>query len=453
MSLKLRLNLIVSSLLLIVMLVGIILNIVNAHQNSRAEVASAEKLALYVFDTRVLNTPDFTLQKPINSYLRLQSLRGMRHLKIEFFDTHERKVDSNLVFGTPKLNNEAPDWFINLMDLVTPKWQSQYREIRNQSTVFGQLVITPDPTYEYAEIWKQITDLFFLLCIFFVLVNLIVYWAVEQALKPTEKVLEALTNLERGNLKTRLPIFELPELTKISDKFNHMAETLEKSINHNHRLSQQLISLQEEERKSLARDLHDEFGQCLTAIHADSNAVLILAERKYPEILESSKAITKLSRHLMNLVSGLMQQLRPSTLDELGLTYALQDLVESWKSHNKGVDCKLTMDESVSVNKSEKVQITIYRLVQECLTNISRHAEASKVEVSLLAKFIESRPHGLQIYVHDNGKGFNVNNAGGFGLLGMRERVEGLGGELFIDASKDNGTTIVACFPLEDYKS
>jgi len=105
-------------------------------------------------------------------------------------------------------------------------------------------------------------------------VNLVISWAVAQALKPTENILFALNELEKGNLETRLPAFDLPELARIGRKFNHMIETLQQSITRNHKLTQQLITLQEEERKSLARDLHDEFGQCLTAIHTDASVIL-----------------------------------------------------------------------------------------------------------------------------------------------------------------------------------
>jgi two-component system sensor histidine kinase UhpB len=334
------------------------------------------------------------------------------------------------------------------MDAVTPKWQSQRREINLQGAHLGQLVITPDPSFEYAEIWKQITDLFVLLTMFFVVVNLMVAWAVGRALEPTGKILRALESLEGGDLKARLPLFELPELARIGEKFNHMVETLEQSINRNHRLSQQLITLQEEERKNLARDLHDEFGQCLTAIHADSTVVLQVAENRCPEILDSARAINRLSRHLMDLVSGLLQRLRPGVLDELGLVSALQDLVETWQLRHEAIICKLELADAIPDSLDEALQVTIYRLVQECLTNVSRHAGATEVAISVTLEAAAGQSRGLRIRVRDNGRGFDPAMADGFGLPGMRERVEGLGGSLTLQTAIEQGTAISAWLPI-----
>ncbi len=441
MNLKLRLNLIITTLLLVIMLIGTLLNIVNVRQNVRAEVESTEKLALYLFDSDILNHP---VKGASDKPFRLQSLKHMRHLKIEFHDTRGRLVDSNQVADAPRTKGEAPVWFETVMDAVTPKWQSQYREITHEGQKLGRLVITPDPRYEYAEIWKQITDLFVLLFMFFVVVNLMVAWAVGRALEPTSKILRALESLEQGDLKARLPMFELPELSRIGEKFNRMVETLEQSINRNHRLSQQLITLQEAERKSLARDLHDEFGQCLTAIHADSTVVLQVAENRCPEILDSARAVKRLSRHLMELVSGLLQRLRPGVLDELGLLAAVQDLVETWQVRHDKIACRLTLPDEIPDALDEALQITIYRLVQECLTNISRHAEASEVTIALT----RTSPNILHVEVQDNGKGFDASQADGFGLPGMRERVEGLGGSLTLQSAINRGTIISANLPV-----
>jgi two-component system sensor histidine kinase UhpB len=411
----------------------------------RAEVESTEKLALYLFDTGILNNPSVMLNHPENKPLRLQSLRHMRHVRIEFQDTSGRVLDSNRAGEPANPHDSAPDWFEHIMDRVTPKWQPQSRDIQYQGHVLGRLVITPDPTYEYAEIWKQITDLMLLLSVFFVSVNLMVSWAVGQALKPTDKILQALNSLERGDLAARLPAFDLPELARIGEKFNRMVETLQQSIQRNHRLTQQLISLQEEERKSLARDLHDEFGQSLTAINADAAVVLQLAERKYPELRDSAQAMARLSQHLMEMVGGLLQQLRPGILDELGLASALRDLVDGWQPRNDSARCTLAIADAACDGLDEATQVTVYRLVQECLTNISRHASASSVAIALSR---EPGQRALRVSVSDNGKGFDEDLVDGFGLYGMRERVEGLGGEFRLATQPGKGTEISARLPL-----
>ena len=452
MTLKLRLNLIITALLLVVMFAGAYLSLNNARQNAHAEVVSAEKLVLYLFDTAILNNPNLGQRKIANNSFHLQQLKHMRHLKIELIDSTGKVIDSNQTQDGIAFQNEAPAWFEGLLNQFTSKWEPSTRQLKYQGIILGELVITPDPTYEYAEKWKQITELLTLVLVFFVLVNLMVIWAVSQALKPTAKILDALNELENGNLEARLPTFKLPELSRIGEKFNHMVETLQQSILQNHKLTQQLITLQEEERKNLARDLHDEFGQCLTAINTDASVISKVAAKKYPELKESALAINQLSRHLIDMVSGLLQKLRPGILDELGLAPALTDLVDTWKSRNKDIVCEIKVGE-IQENIGEAMSVAIYRLVQEALTNVSRHAEATEVKIELFS-LTQSGKSGLKIVVKDNGVGLKHKNANpsswsGLGLPGMRERIEGLGGKLTIKSNA--GTEINAWIPNMPY--
>ena len=422
----------------------------NARMNTLAEIASAEKSTLTLFNSALIGAAsgNFSADSAkINnlSAFKLRQLSHMRHLKIELVDNNSRLLDSNQLASADKLSRPAPIWFVRVLNNTMPKWQPTVREFYVKDQLLGKLVITPDPTYEYAEIWKQMTELLVLLALFFICVNLMIAWAIAQALKPTESILQTLNALEKGNLAARLPHFKLPELSLIGRQFNHMIETLQHSMSQNHKLAQQLITLQEAERKNLARDLHDEFGQCLTAINTDANVILKHAKIKYPELLDSATAITKLSRHLGDLVSGLLQKLRPGVLDELGLIAALHDLVDTWKSRNEAIICHFSI-KVFEDNLTETVNLAIYRLVQEALTNISRHANASIVTIEIDAENRHQQT-GVMVKIHDNGVGFNPNNSDGFGLPGMRERVEGLGGTFTIETRLNHGTTLTAWVP------
>ncbi len=448
MTLKLRLNLLITALLLLILFAGAFLSLNNAFQNARAEVKSAEKLVLYLFDTAILNNDKINQQIIAQQTFNLQRLNQMRHIKIELFDADGRLLDSNQVTNQDA-KHEAPAWFEKLANQLTSKWQPSERTMEFDGKRVGRLVITPDPTYEYAEKWKYMSDLFKLVLVFFVLVNLMVIWAVAQALKPTERILYALNELEEGNLNTRLPNFKLAELEKIGLKFNRMIETLQSSIKKNHQLTQELMTLQEQERKSLARDLHDEFGQCLTAIHTDASVILKNSEKKYPELRQSALAITQLSKHLIDLVSGLLEKLRPGILDALGLEAAIQDTVESWQNRHPKIKMSLSLN-GLNDTLPETHNIALYRLIQECLTNITRHAKAHNVLIQI-GPMRQLGKAGLQIKVKDDGIGFNTKKTDGFGLPGMRERVEGLGGTLHIQSSTINnsGTEITAWIPIK----
>ena len=446
MTLKLRLNLIITALLLAIMFAGTLMSINNARQNTEAEVKSAEKLVLYLFDTAILNN-DTLSQKQIEKHtFNLQHLQHMRHIKIELTNEYGDVVDSNHLSQNDAAD-KAPQWFKSLLNRFSTQWKPSIRTLEYQRKVLGKLIITPDPDYEYAEKWKQLIELLTLISVFFVLVNLSVIWAVAQALKPTERILSALNALEEGKLDTRLPKFNAPELAHIGDKFNHMIAKLELSIRQNHKLTHDLISLQEQERKSLARDLHDEFGQCLTAINTDASIILKASEKKHPELRDSALAISQLSRHLTDMVTGLLQQLRPGLLEELGLQAALDDLVSTWKSRHKEVKCEVSITPIHEVLE-EANGITLYRLTQECLTNITKHSNATAVDIQLFYKR-KNQQEGLQLIVKDNGQGFNLNNTIGFGLPGMRERVEGLNGDLIINTTLGEGTEINAWIPIK----
>jgi two-component system, NarL family, sensor histidine kinase UhpB len=444
-TLKFKLNLVVSFLLMLFMLGGLIFNIYNARDNVRAEVESTEKLTLYLFDTTILNNKDLGRSGLDKRLFKLQSLRHMRHVKIEFYNEDNQLIDTNR--DDTNLNvDEAPKWFESIINLAAPKWSSKIRLVRVDEKILGRIEITPDPRYEYAEIWKQMKDAFLLVVIFFVLVNLLISFVVNVALKPTVIIHEALQNLGEGNLKSRLPEFETQELKNIGEKFNEMAGKLEYTIEQNHNLSRQLITLQEEERKSLARDLHDEFGQSLTAIQADSQAALAIAGKKCPEAVNSLEAINTISKNLMKVVGSLLHRIRPQILDELGLEVAIEDLVSQWRSRFPEVTFELTIPETLGGRLPEAFQVAVYRMVQECLTNVSRHSGATKVAITLQAK---SEPKGqkLSVSIQDNGRGFNPKKVSGFGLAGMRERFEGLGAELNIQSS-NKGTVVAALIPL-----
>jgi two-component system sensor histidine kinase UhpB len=438
-NLKLRLNLIINVLLLLVMLIGAWLMVRNAREDVRAEVESTAGLALHLLDAEILYyTSDFgwlnSENKNKGSIFRLQSLSNIRHLRIEFYDAGGRLRDSNYS-AAKRTGNLPPVWFARAMDIVSSTMPPVRRPVYASGRVLGELVVTPDPTYEIAEIWHDILGLLWLTALFFVAVNAMVYWAVSRALRPVDRILKALNELEIGHLDARLPVFSLPELASISDKFNAMAQTLQSSIRNNHRLAQQMIRLQEDERKNLARDLHDEIGQCLTAIHMDASA--ILNAKRISDTHESAKAIDSVARHMLDMVHDMLQRLRPGVLEELGLTVALHELIDLWRQRNREISSTVQISDQLN-GLDESVAITVYRIVQECLTNIVRHAQAHHVAIA-----VKRTEDALTLRIQDDGVGFRADAMQtGFGLAGMRERVEGLGGTLKIGSNPGDGVLV-----------
>lgn len=445
MSLKLRLNIMITCLLLIVLLIGAVFMLINARENVRAEIESTANLALHLLDREILAFSGTPIGGPNAMPFQLASLNHIRHLRIEFFNMQGILRDTNQQGKEAANHRVPPRWFVRLMTNIDPLNYVSRTVIFGGKPV-GQLVITPDPSYEIEETWDDTKDLLAVVFIFFISVNLLVYFAIDKALKPVGRILVALTDLENGKLETRLSDFELPELASIGKKFNGMAEKLELSIKRNLGLSRHIISLEEVERKSLARDLHDEIGQSITAIHVDAQAIINIKEINQASISNlrlSAQAILGVTKNMMGITHKILDRLRPDAIDKLGLKTALGDLVATWKSKLGGADCTLNISGDLE-GFSETISITAYRIVQESLTNIARYANAKKVYVGILQE-----ENTLVLMVEDDGDGFDtVSKTDGYGLTGMRERVEGLGGEFELDSAIDEGTRLVIRLPL-----
>jgi two-component system sensor histidine kinase UhpB len=447
-SLKLRLILIINAVLLLILILGGILAIDTAKKNVRAEVASSEKLALYLFDIGVLKNPKYYSIESEYKPLNLQSLVHMRHLKIEFYNLEGKLVDSNISETHTKAIDQAPIWFVNFMGLFSDPWEPKRLPVEILGQSKGAIVITPDPSYEFGEIWNQFTGIFYLAGAFFILTNILVVWIVLKALNPVDFILKALTELESGNLKVKMPSLKTSELSAISSKFNNMVTALRNSIEQNHQLSQKLIRIQEEERKSLARDLHDEFGQSLTAIHADAAVLKALANKEYPKIKPSANAISDLSKHLMNLVGGMLNRLKLGVLHELGLEEGLKDLLNTWQLRYPKINLKYEINLKSLPKISETISITSYRIIQECLTNIARHAKAKNVEININYYKKNTSSAFIDIEVIDDGIGFSKSHRDGFGLSGIRERINEINGKINITSELNQGVKLKIQLPI-----
>ncbi|HEX4985353.1 MAG TPA: ATP-binding protein [Burkholderiales bacterium] len=222
-----------------------------------------------------------------------------------------------------------------------------------------------------------------------------------------------------------------------------MQTELENALQENRRLTQRSMQVQEEERRNLARELHDELGQSLNAIKVD--AVTIRDRSDSPaEVQRGAKAIIEVSGQVYDVVRSLLQRLRPVALDELGLRSAIEYGVEQWRRRHSDVRCRFSAQGELD-GLSEEINITLYRLAQECLTNVAKHAQAKSVAISL------ARANGAEVRFsfEDDGRGFDVSRRGrGLGLAGLRERVEALGGQFDLQSAPGQGVRVSASIPL-----
>ena len=217
----------------------------------------------------------------------------------------------------------------------------------------------------------------------------------------------------------------------------------------NRQLAQQLIQLQEQERRHLARELHDEFGQCCVAIKVDAAFIAQETHDKQSALHTSAVAISDTADHLHDVLRGMLQRLRPTGLDDFGLATCLQVLIDSWSQRHK-VACTFKVSGALG-SLDEATNITLYRTVQESLSNIAQHAHASVATVTLHRSNSSHDTHHIALDIEDNGVGFSKDiTRQGLGVLGMHERVSALGGCMSLTMAPAGGTLVRVVLPMAD---
>ncbi|NIO41931.1 MAG: PAS domain S-box protein, partial [Burkholderiales bacterium] len=246
------------------------------------------------------------------------------------------------------------------------------------------------------------------------------------------------------------------EICAMRDMTEHkrMQQT-EEELEQNRRLTQLIQSRLEEERRNIAHELHDELGQCVTAIKSIGTAMANRQDGTSEETRKNARTIVSVASHIYDVVHGIVRQLRPSALDHLGLSEALREVVAAFQSRHPEVSAELALGSDID-GSAENVNITVYRIVQECLTNVVRHAEASQVRVSV-SRIVGVKGEELRVQVQDDGKGLGAADISGskrFGLMGMRERVQALGGHLEVSSGvPGEGVLIEATIPVAQVRT
>ena len=566
MSLKLKVNLFFSMLLLASLLISTAVLISNAKQSVQEDVEDTMESAARLITVSLSGA---TLNRNVGIYEHLQqlvkALGEIRSLHILLFDSQ------GLLFeGEPEkyVDTQPPEWFV---DLLLPKVNPLSKRFGD-----GRMVIYAAPIHEIGERWIDIRSIFALALGIFIVVGLFLYWGVDWLIRPLQRLLDALAGFERGDLHLRLPKFSLAEMDKIGQTFNRMGQALEQSIEENRRLAvlvqqsgdailsldragqillcnpaaerlldqkvsallgknlatvgftdnqqrikdvlencavvdnletsfpqpsgdtlsillstvrlvdadktvsgvictlrditehkkaetaenqlretrllaQHMSEVQEAERRHLARELHDELGQCLTAIKTDAVLIRNRTEQTEPKVFISAQAIIDVASHIYDVVHNMITQLRPSPLDDLGLIPTLEESISAWQGRKPDINFKLHTSGTLD-NLNEMMNMTVFRVVQESITNAVRHADASEIAISVINEHDTANDQNqLVIDISDDGKGMEVQDFHSdvdFGLLGMRERAQSLGGTFQLDSALGKGVSIHITIPL-----
>lgn len=310
----------------------------------------------------------------------------------------------------------------------------------------GQMTITPNYGSEVLELAQKLGNLL-AVSVMILFLSFFVYRPVRQALAPSAAILDTLRRMEQGDLAARMPPLALIELNHIGQGFNHLADRLESTIRNQQRLAHRLLSAREEERQHLARELHDEFGQYLASLSAEAAFARELADDGVPDLRPCADSIAKTTEHMMEVLQQILHRLRPIGLEEFGLGPSLQELIEGWNRRSRDTRFTYAADGDLA-GLPDDINVSVYRIIQEAITNAVRHGQPAHVAVTLYRG-----PAGLALEIRDDGQGSPppdgpTGKPGGFGRLGMEERVLALGGTLEISAAPGQGTRVCVRFPL-----
>lgn len=573
MSLRFRINLLVTLLMLAFLLVigNVVVN--STRKSIEEEIEASTKITVQLLTSVVYSTQFIPGQQSQRETLLefLKNLGRVRANEIRLYDNF-----GDLIHASPpstyKAGRFAPEWFSRLVAPTT--------SIVSLRIPGGALHIIPDASRAVLDAWDEFQRLIWIAAAFFLAINVLVFWLVGRFLKPLREILEGLKQMELGRFSVRLPHFAPPEMAAIAHTFNGMAETLEDSMAENQRLALivkqsgdaimihdkegrvtfwnpaaerlfgygseeilgkpatllaprgreqefeqnlaavmrrelienletqrvtregkildialsaapltdprtqavvgEIVSMRditekkkaeeaqrelennrqltkliqhhvEEERRKLARELHDELGQSATAIKTIAVTIANRAGQKEPEIHLQAKTIIAVAGQLYDMVHGMIRQLRPAALDHLGLDDALREAVSTWRARHPQMQFELRLAGALD-QLGEEVNVTVYRMVQECVTNALRHARADRVEIAVSRNPPGRAENGLiEVTVSDNGAGIAAEHgkpSARLGLMGMRERVEALKGTLEIDSAPGKGVCVRATIPV-----
>jgi two-component system, NarL family, sensor histidine kinase UhpB len=434
-SLRYQINIRIVLTSMIILILGGMIAIWQARLSVKIELDSSLNLAAQLIQLNFPDGPQGTVD--VDAWLpRFVSLEQTRHLTIQL-----KQPTGNIVnFAAktkPATKSIPPQWFVHLLSAKPSQLEQRFTNSDGRQV---SLIIQANPIDEISEAWQESRAFFVTLVIMTAITFLAVNLLFNKTIKAINVIVEALKAIEQGNYQQKLPDFATQEYDSIAKAINHTADVLDATHEENKALTLHTLQIQEDERQHLAKELHDELGQSLTAI----KVMATTAKNDKADAVKIADTIISVCDHLITVVRSMMRNLHPLVLAELGLKASLEDLLNYWSQRHP--ELSLTLDCPDVFDKMEqKITIQVFRVVQECLTNIVRHAQATEAVIHLE---IGSRKM-LRLDVIDNGCGCTLTEIKkGFGLLGIRERIKSLGGELDIQTGHQQGMKITASIPL-----
>jgi two-component system, NarL family, sensor histidine kinase UhpB len=442
--------------------------IFKAGVSTRIEIAASMRLA----DLMVSEAVQLIQQGvPAEPFLRRLpgQMRYVRHVRVEVRDaagqplahpTVQRRgasrtrVNALSETGLEDDRAAAPAWFATL---IGPPVERHEVAVTADGRSLGTVEIISEPRDEIAEVWGNTVALAPVAVMTVLAIVAILYLVLGRVLDPLTALGTGLRGLERRDYKVRLQRPKVLEFAAIVDRFNALAGALDAVRTENLALNRRLITVQDDERRRTALELHDEVGPSLFGLKANvasiAKAAAGLPDAAAATVAERVQDLTAIVDHLQGINRGMLNRLRPMALGNLPLADIIAELVRDRAREHPHI---LFTHDIATLDRSydDTVDLTVYRCVQESLTNAIRHANAKNIEVRValsgtgherqrqnrddaLAGGTPALPGScLVLTVRDDGYGIPAGQPPGFGLRGMQERVQALGGEFTIEARR-----------------
>ncbi len=443
-SLRLKINLIFSALTIIVFSVLIAMEISATRASVREEMEASGRIAAQLLSR-------------IGNYYSRQGLPDLLNFlrstgRVRANDISVYAPDGELLYQSPpspyKAGRDAPSWYAAL---VAPPQADRLIHFPDAT-----LVVSTNSTRAILDGWDNLRDILVAQLVLFVLADILIFWLVGRWLLPLERVERGLREIEQGDHQVRLPPLPGKEAGQMGRAFNRMAQAVEDNIQVRQASAEaqarldaqreftQLVHARiEEERAALARELHDELGQSLTAIRSIAKSMM-----QHPDIhggpLEShARMLFDTAGQTSDAMRRMIPRLRPIQLEGMGLVDAVRDLLTETQQNHPQVQFELSVGGPLPA-LDDQLELSAYRITQEAVTNIVRHAQATRAQVSI------SIDHStLVLVIADNGKGaLTLQREGHYGVRGMQERASAHGGEVSFRPVAEGGLEVRVVLPL-----
>jgi two-component system sensor histidine kinase UhpB len=444
-SLRLQINLLIAGLIAIFIAVVFAFDVVSTRSSVREEIQASNIVAVQLMS-------NFFVADGQDD--RLALVNYLSHVgRVRSTEISLRDASGGVVYRSPpstyKAGRDAPAWYDAL---VAPA--PIHQEFHLPA---GDLVIEANASRAVLDGWDDAVRLFEFGIVIVLVGNLFVFWFVGRTTRPFRLIARGLKDMQGGAYDTRLPDFRTAEAASIAHAFNRMARSIQENlgarreaIEANVRLEQSrelALTVQnriEEERRQIARELHDETGQSVTAIRSLALSLVHRLQDRDAELGNSAQLIADTAAQLYASMHDLIPRLRPLALENLGLGEVLVDQVAEWQRQHPQVDFALA-SASLPQDLGESYALAAYRIVQEAVNNALRHSKAKHIT-------IDTRVDAgvLAVEIRDDGCGLPAdwNKPGHFGIRGMCERARVLGGDVDVHNVAPGGARVRATLPL-----